>query len=409
MGIIGDVTAETVGTSLIDTTTAEARRIWKEALELLGAAADEVGGDNPKRSLNVALQVRGIAEKLHNHVDYSSGQAKLNLSSAPTPAAPQELPTNEAAPAVQASVNTELSEAEKLGNRLLEIFGNKPVDANNLVQFVGRAVTHDVHFFPFMYQVLNSLTRTTGTDEDYRDKLVETREGFMLQSHRDLRSAKDEADKAQQAFEQLFKDLFGGAVPAGDINGNLRDARDEIKTLKRNVSPDTIFEAIKIASGIERIGSETVSIYLTRVITEYSTTMVKLYDEIKRQSGVESTTGESMANYIGRVRSKLLQDASAAYSKLLNDIGTAINYERGTMNDNEYQAKLLKAMERLQQDSANFYTAHKALEQVAEDNGLTQINGEGTLELAARIINHKRKLGGKLDVSAITRLRLITA
>ncbi|HEU5121840.1 MAG TPA: hypothetical protein VFT59_03260, partial [Candidatus Saccharimonadales bacterium] len=242
-----------------------------------------------------------------------------------------QAPANDSVPALPSSkdttpdtpVNTEPSEAEKLGNRLLGIFGGDPVRTNQAVQFMERAMSHDMRLLAYMNGVYNALTR-----KSYPDQLVDTTEGPMLKSDLDLRTAKDEADKASQALDVLLRELFGATVVVGSVQDNLRDARKEILDLKKGASLDTHFQAAEIASGIKREKDEEFAAYLTRVISEYRKVNTDLYKQIETQSGVAPKDKESVADYIGRVQVKLLQDANVAYSTLLDEVGNVASVKR---------------------------------------------------------------------------------
>jgi hypothetical protein len=402
MGAIKKHTAATIGNKREEAAQQRGLERVDEGTERLHNLLDRYAGDDGFRVEQVADQFVAFVSTLEARAE---GQQTLNLNANGIPSAqdttPKGLPsgTNPTQQAQDAPVNTEPSLAEKLGVQLLQIVGDDPVKANQIIQFMGRAMSHDVRFFPFMNQELGKLAR-----RDHPDTLVETsREGYVMQSYLDLREQKDALDGIKQLFDRLVEDVTGTVIANETAREAVIRSRTELSNLKKNASHDTIIDAVKTTSGVTPNTGETLAQYLTRAINELKNKAAdnsKYYDVIKNATRIDPAQGETFDKYFDRVWLELQKSAINAdggyITGLLNELGSALGVVRNNLKNHEYRAELIEAAKERQRYMAAYTTLYDELERIARANNLAVGNDEGALPLSMRLIAHKRLPGSKI-------------
>lgn len=332
-----------------------------------------------------------LVASLQNGQGLVATAALPSVQDTPLPSLPSG--TNPTQVTKEDSVNTEPSVAEKLGIQLLQLVGNDPVKANQIVQFTGRAMAHEVRFFPYMGQELDKLTR-----KDHPDTLVETaREGLVMKSLLDLRTAKDELKHAKDMLDLLVEAVTGQAIANETPRDAANRARREIADLKKNTSLDALLKIIADAVSVTR-GTEDLPTYVANIVTAInakSSPVVKdeskYFNAIKNVTKIDPIAGEPFDTYFTRVY-KMLKDDSAV-TKLLDEIGTALGVERQNRNNSDYKTALVGELARYVGNSNSFLKHYSKLEEFASANGITPAANEGATSLAKRIILHNRRVG----------------
>ena len=369
MGIIGQHVKDTTGNAGSEKAAAEALATWDEAMEILGLVADEVGGDDAYRTLDVANQVKALAFNIRDRVNYTQGRPMLGAGSgatapAPAPAAQAQASTPDTTK--DSPVNTEPSEVEKLGEKLLALFGNDLMGARKTLVFLDEALAKDTRLLSMMAQVLGAISR-----DQYPDRIVEDGGQLVLASQRDLRKTKDELDSA---FDTLITEMVG-AVAAGSVKANLAEAQKELRQLrKEKTALETENTTLKAAP---KGASE--DTFLKMVIDS---------------TGVEPRVNEAFADYMARVVVEINKAAlgtnSSEVTKLLDEIGNKLGVERNGRKNDEYKTAVIAMLDDYIAHSKSSTKHYEALVAIAKENKVTVDSKDTATQLAIRIAKHGR-------------------
>jgi hypothetical protein len=403
MGILGKHVQETVGNAGSTKAATKATETLDEAMELLGLTADEIGGDDAYRSLDVAEQIKAFALALHSHgIDYSKGRPALGITGV---AAPQNNGAIGALTSGNSSdnSNTEPSDAEKLGLELIKLSGNVD-NAVKDIALMNRINKAGSQFGNFVVQTLEAI-------EGGHDRLVVAGSTLTLSSVVTIERRRQELDTE---FTRLVTAAMNGVIIPGNTQHVAAEAIKEINELKTkasaSVSDDSFLRAVEAASNIKPNKGETFEDYMTRVIVEVNKKAgvgddTKFYNAIEKASKIKPNKAETLEEYIDRVYVKLIANANdpngTGVTTLLDQIGTTLNVERKGKKNDEYKTVLLAEIASYQTDSENFRKLYNKLIEIANANHIAFPDNESPLYLAIRIAGYNRKVGSKINLPAL--------